>query len=403
MAQKSNLPADLAAARIINAAGTLTRLSGARVSPNVAAAMAEAAQLSFDMWALQAAASERIAAATGAEAALVTTGAAAGLTLAAAAAIAGNDLKRIDRLPDTSGIANEIVVPRTHRNAYDRALRSAGAVLVDCGTADRETDAGIRGLEAWEVESVIGPSTAAIAANFSAATRDDMAVLSDVARRYKLPLIVDAAAQLPPAVNLRSPFAMGATLVVYSGGKAIGGPQASGILAGRRDLVASAALQMLDMDVRHEAFWPPPVFFGNARPAALPRHGIGRGFKASKEAIVGLVVALDEFLARDEKMAAGAARKRLEQIATMLSGEQRVRPEIVAGRSAEAPPRLALHVAAPPSGPGAERLAGKLRQGNPRVFLAEGRLAENVLVLDLVAVTPEDDATLIRAIKTALG
>ncbi|KAB2850071.1 MAG: L-seryl-tRNA selenium transferase, partial [Hyphomicrobiaceae bacterium] len=102
----SNLPRDISACRIINAAGTLTRLSGARVSPKVAAAMAEAAQLSFDMWSLQAAASERLSAATGAEAALVTTGASAALTLAAAAVMAGHDLKRMDCLPDTTGIAN---------------------------------------------------------------------------------------------------------------------------------------------------------------------------------------------------------------------------------------------------------------------------------------------------------
>lgn len=105
------IPADLATARIINAAGTLTRLSGARVAPAVAAAMAEAATQSFDMWQLQAAASARIATATGAEAGLVTTGASAGLTLAAAAIIAGLDPARMDRLPDTVGLPNEIIVP----------------------------------------------------------------------------------------------------------------------------------------------------------------------------------------------------------------------------------------------------------------------------------------------------
>ncbi|KAB2847116.1 MAG: L-seryl-tRNA selenium transferase, partial [Hyphomicrobiaceae bacterium] len=298
--------------------------------------------------------------------------------------------------------ANEIIVARTHRNAYDRALRSAGAVLVDAGTADRETNAGIRGLEAWEVESVLSTKTAAIAENFSGATRGDMPVLAEVARKHGLPLIVDAAAQLPPAENLKAPLAMGATLVVYSGGKAIGGPQSSGILAGRRDLIASAALQMLDMDVRHEAFYPPPVFFGNQRPPAIPRHGIGRGFKASKEAIVGLLTALEEFLTRDERAVAGAARDRLEAMAGMLRGECRLKAEIVAGRSAAALPRLALHVEAPPAGPGAAQLAARLRRGSPRVFLAEGRIGENVLVLDLIAVMPEEDAAVVQTIKSAL-
>ena len=107
-----DIPTDLMASRIINAAGTLTRLSGARVSTAVAAAMSQAAQSSFDMWALQAAASARIAQATGAEAGLVTTGASAGLTLAAAAAMAGFDVARMQVLPFTGDIPNEILVLR---------------------------------------------------------------------------------------------------------------------------------------------------------------------------------------------------------------------------------------------------------------------------------------------------
>ena len=126
----NRIPTDLLAARIINAAGTLTRLSGARVSTTVAAAMSEAAQSSFDMWTLQAAASARIAAATGAEAGLVTTGASAGLTLAAAAAIAGSDVARMQALPFAADIPNEILVPRTHRNGYDRAITVAESTVI---------------------------------------------------------------------------------------------------------------------------------------------------------------------------------------------------------------------------------------------------------------------------------
>jgi D-glucosaminate-6-phosphate ammonia-lyase len=269
-----DIPSDLLASRIINAAGTLTRLSGARVSSAVAAAMAQAAQSSFDMWALQAAASARIAQATGAEAGLVTTGASAGLTLAAAAAISGLDVARMQALPFTGDIPNEILVPRTHRNGYDRAITVAGAKLIDVGTADRQTDAGLRGLEAWEIESAIGPKTVALLGNASGATEQDLPLLAEIAKSHCLPLIVDAAAQLPPVSNLRALLAAGASLVVYSGGKAIGGPQASGILAGRRDLIASAALQMLDMDVRPTGFVAPAAFFGNSQPSVLPRHGI---------------------------------------------------------------------------------------------------------------------------------
>ena len=328
----NNIPADLLANRIINAAGTLTRLSGARVSTAVAAAMSQAAQCSFDMWSLQAAASTRIAQATGAEAGLVTTGASAGLTLAAAAAIAGFNVARMQALPFTDDIPNEILVPRTHRNGYDRAITVAGAKLIDIGTADRQTDAGLRGLEAWEIETAIGPKTVALLGNASGATEQDLPLLADIAARHCLPLIVDAAAQLPPVSNLRAPLAVGASLVVYSGGKAIGGPQASGILAGRRDLIASAALQMLDMDVRPTAFVAPAAFFGNNLPSVLPRHGIGRGFKASKEAIVGLMVALAEFVERDHGTWHAATHARLQRLQERVEAPSGITTEIIAGR-----------------------------------------------------------------------
>lgn len=399
----SSIPADLAATRIINAAGTLTRLSGARVSDAVAAAMAEAAAASFDMWRLQAAASARIASATGAEAGLVTTGAAAGLTLAAAAAIAGCDPASMQRLPRTEGMSNEIVVPRTHRNGYDRALAAAGAVVVDVGMADRETDAGIRGLEAWEVEAAIGPRTVALSCNASAATEIDLDVLAEVAGRRGLPLIVDAAAQVPPVANLRAHIAKGATLVVFSGGKAIGGPQGTGILAGRRDLVASAALQMLDMDVDPGSFEPPAAFFGNARPPALPRHGIGRGFKASKEAIVGLMVALDAFIGMDEAATNAAVRSRLVEIGRALGEHPGLTARVVDGRRDGAPPRLTIQVDASTAGIGAAGLSRSLRNGTPSIHVSEARVRSGVLLLDLAAVRPLDDATLLAGIARALA
>lgn len=395
------IPTDLEAARIINAAGTLTRLSGAVVSERVAAAMAAAAQCSFDMWALQAAASQRIAAATGAEAGLVTTGAAAGLTLAAAAAIAGDDIARMQALPRSEGLANEILVPRTHRNGYDRALAAAGARLIDIGTADRQTDAGVRGLEDWEVETAITPATVAILGNASAATEADLPLLAAVAARHRLPLIVDAAAQLPPQANLTAPLAAGATLVVFSGGKAIGGPQASGLLAGRRDLIRSAALQMLDMDVPLRSFVPPAAFFGNHRPTALPRHGIGRGFKASKEAIVGLMVALDDFLARDEASAEADMRSRLERLKDRIAGPAGISIELISGRRPGALPRLAIDFA-PAAAVGADDVCRALRRHSPPIHVGEGFVASGRLIIDLIATRPVDDEVLAVGLAAAL-
>jgi D-glucosaminate-6-phosphate ammonia-lyase len=147
---------------IINAAGTLTRLSGSIMRPEVSAAMAEASRLCVDMAELQAHASAIIASNTGAEAGLVTSGASAGLLLAAAACIAGLDPSRMNRLPDTAGFPAEIIVPRSHRNGYDHALRAARARLVEVGLPDRHSGAGGRDTEPHEIGAAITPETAAI-------------------------------------------------------------------------------------------------------------------------------------------------------------------------------------------------------------------------------------------------
>ena len=237
---------------VINAAGPLTRLSGAPLHPEVAAAMAEAAQACARIEDLQEAAGRELAAATGAEAGYVTAGAAAGLALAAAACLAGLDVAAMDRLPDATGLRDEIVIQRPHLTAYTHALRLAGARLVEVGYL------GFPGQGItwpWQVEAAITARTAALA--YSAGRAPGAVPLEEVvaiAHRHGLPVIVDAAGALPPAENLRRFVAAGADLVAYSGGKAIGGPQASGLLVGRAELIESVALQHQDMDV-YPATW----------------------------------------------------------------------------------------------------------------------------------------------------
>lgn len=388
--------------RVLNAAGTLTRLGGANVAPEVAAAMAAAAQTSVDIVSLQAAASRQIAAATGAEAGMVTTGASAGLTLAAAACMAGLDVARMERLPAANDMPHEIIMARTHRTAYDRALRTAGAVIHDVGVNDRGTGAGIRGLEPWEVEAAVSDKTAAIAVSANRATLNEFPAIVAVAERHRLPVIVDAAAQLPPKENLRRFISEGAALVCYSGGKAIGGPQGSGILAGRRDLVASALLQQVDMDVDPTAFVAPAEFFGNRAPEYLPRHGIGRGFKASKEAIVGLLVALDLFLGRDDSAWVRKMQQRLETLATAL-GLAGIKTTLLPAGMPRAYPRLALAFEAGSPDSNARAVAEQLRRGSVPVYLSEERISEGVLVIDLISIAPSDDALLAVSIRTAAG
>jgi L-seryl-tRNA(Ser) seleniumtransferase len=351
--------------------------------------MREAAQSAVDIGELQSAASRTIAKATGAEAGLVTSGASAALTLAAAACFAAYDLARMARLPDTRDMANEIVMIRTHRNAYDHALRAAGAAIVDIGHNDRGTGAGVRGIEAWEIETVIGPRTAAFCFVATAETKHDLPLAIATCHRRGVPVVVDAAAQLPPASNLTAFIAAGADLVVFSGGKAIGGPQSTGILAGRRDLVASALLQQLDMDVIPQR-WSAPDFVDRAKVPVPPHHGIGRGFKVGKEEIVGLLVALERFVATDDLTRLRSIETRLRRIADALAG---VDARIVSGKV----PVLEVGVGDAPAA------LGRLAAHDPPVHVGERKADTGILIVDLQAVRPEDDAVLIAALRSALA
>ena len=165
----------------------------------------------------------------------------------------------MDRLPDTAGMPNEIIIPRSHRNGYDHALRAAGARLVEVGLAERTRDP-----QPWEIAAAVNERTVAdgvLGRLFAAAAwRTWLPWQESTACRS----IVDASAALPPRGNLRKFIAAGADLVAFSGGKAIRGPQASGILCGRSDLIASAALQMWDLDFLPELWNPPPALIDPA-------------------------------------------------------------------------------------------------------------------------------------------
>jgi len=387
--------ARLGLSRCINAAGTLTRLGGKPMAPDVAAAMAEVAAASVDIAALQQLASTRIAAALGAEAGMVTTGASAAMTLAAAACIARDDLARMAALPFAPP-PDQIILPRTHRTMYSHALAAAGARLVDVGHNDRGTGAGVRGLERWEIEAAITQATAAFAFTATDETIAALPAIAALCRQRGIPLIVDAAAQLPPRGNLGRLLAMGADLVCFSGGKAIGGPQASGILAGRADLVASALAQQLDMDIRADGFAPPPLL-QRIFARGIPQHGIGRGFKAGKEEIVGLLVALERFAAGDDASDDAACEARLRAIAAGLAGLNSVRTELVAAARA---PVLAISV--DPPGRAADAVV-RLRAHDPAIHVGERRVGEGVLLVDPQSLLPEDDALVGRALRTALA
>ena len=385
--------AALGVKRRINAAGTLTRLGGALMDDEVVAAMAAAARASVDIGELQAAASRTISKLTGAQAGIVTTGAAAGLTLAAAACMARWDIARMAALPHAEAFPNEILLPRTHRTGYAHALSAAGAHVVDLGHNDRGTGAGVRGIEPWEIEAAITPRTVAFAFAASPSNLQDLWLVSEVCKAKSIPVIVDAAAQLPPKGNLRRFFELGADLVAFSGGKAIGGPQASGILAGRRDLVGSALVQQLDMDVS-PATWSAPDLIDREAMKGIPHHGLGRGFKAGKEEIVGLLVALERFAAADDEAANAEMERRLQRIAEGLVGK--VATKILAARDTGKVPQLHISVK------DAMEASRRLLSYDPPVHLSERFAAQGVLIVDPQALRPDDDAALAAALRRAL-
>ena len=387
--------------RRINAAGALTRLGGMPMAPEVVAAMVEASRGSVDIAELQSAASRILAGATGAEAGMITTGASAALTLAAAACMTGWDVARMAALPHASAFPREILLPRTHRTAYAQALRTAGARLIDIGHNDRGTGAGVRGLEPWEIEAAIVPATAAFMFAATPGTVQDLPMVAAACHARGLPVIVDAAAQLPPKNNLRRFFELGADLVAFSGGKAIGGPQASGILAGRRDLVGAALVQQLDMDVPPDS-WNPPPPIDRAALRGAPHHGIGRGFKAGKEEIVGLLVALERFVAADDAASNATLEARLRAIGEGLAGKRGLKGMLRTAQVTGRAPVFELSLDKAQAGVDASGLARRLLAGDPPVHLSERRVAEGILLLDPQALAPSDDARLVAAILAAL-
>jgi len=306
---------DLGVRTIINASGTLTRLGGSRMSSEVLEAMSEAAASFVHIDELQARAGEVIADLTGAEAGYVTTGAAAGLALGMAACIAGLDVGKMDRLPDTTGLKNEVVVQRGHRNAYDHAIRTAGIRFVEVGYLGYP---GAGGTFGWQIDEAINERTAAVACPILDTPGTlTLPEVAEIAHAKGVPVIVDAAAELPPRSNLRRFIAEGADLVTYSGGKAIGGPQASGILAGRADLIASVALQHQDMDVR-AVTWNKRELLSQGRVQGVPHQGFGRSMKVGREEVIGLLTALRRYAAGSDQDDAARWSETLNGIARLI-------------------------------------------------------------------------------------
>jgi len=365
---------ELGVPTVVNGAGTKTRLSGTLMRDEAVEAMRRGAEAFARIEDLQAKASEVVAEVTGAEAGYVTAGADAGLALGAAACIAGRDLGVMNRLPDTDGVADEIVMPRAQRNGYDHALRAAGASIVDIGETGFNHGCASTNVEPWEIADAITDETAAVAWLAKPHVKMDLETVVEVAHEEDVPVVVDAAAQLPPPTNLGRYTEAGADLVVFSGGKAIRGPQTTGILAGRADLVQSVALQHLDTHVASEAWVPPEEFLDVSDLRGVPRQGIGRPMKVGKEEICGLLAALDAFLDEDHERLQREWTDRVERIGDRLSDSPALDPDVSYGDKTAFVPELVVHVDEAEAGMTTAALVRSLRRENPRVYVGGDHL-----------------------------
>ncbi|MCC6240948.1 MAG: aminotransferase class V-fold PLP-dependent enzyme [Phycisphaerales bacterium] len=372
--------------RIINGVGYATRVGGGVLHEAVLDAMREAGQVSIEIDAIQSAASECIARHTGAEAGIVTCGAAAALTLAAAACLAGNDPDRMDQLPVTDDLPrNRIIYPRPGRYDYDHAIRLSGAVL-DLIDYD-QNDA----LE--QIQKRIGPKTAAIGYVWQrTGQHPTISAVAAIAHQYDLPLIVDGALSLPPVEHLQSFIREGAELVAISGGKHLGGPQASGLLFGRRELVQSAWVQMVDMDVRSQT-WSLQYLIDSGWITRPPRHGIGRSMKVSKEAILGCLTALERYALRDHVTERVVWQQRIDRLHEGLTPMQWLETKkLFPARNGQPYPVLHLQYSEMP------QMLNAMRLMTPRIILAEDESDPSIACIYPMCLSEDDVDGIINAV-----
>jgi L-seryl-tRNA(Ser) seleniumtransferase len=321
--------------------------------------------------------------------------------LGTAACIAGLDPARMNRLPDTTGMPNEVIIARSQRNMYDHAVAQAGARLIEVGIPDRFSGAGVRDTQVWEYEAAVSERTAAILYVVQGHSEPPLADVAQMAHRHRIPVIVDAAAQLPPASNLKRFVSEGADLVTFSGGKALGGPQASGILAGRRDLIQSVALQQLDHDTYFEQWSPPASLFDKSKLVGFPASGIGRAAKCGKEEIVGLLTALRLFLEQDHEDARQGWLASCQEIANGLQGLAGTTVSVIEANS-KGIPEVYLTVEQAKPGFTAADLIKRLQDGNPSVHANHGRVRDGLVVFGPTCLKPGDIAIVIERVRSEL-
>ncbi|MGH2457387.1 MAG: aminotransferase class V-fold PLP-dependent enzyme [Chloroflexota bacterium] len=333
--------------RVINASATLTRLGGSIMPPEVRQAMVEAGESFVDLIDMQRAVSGRIAELTHNEAAYVTSGAAAGLTLVTAALITGTDEVKAERLPLPDGPKYDVLIHKSQRFGYDHAIRMVGVNLVEFGVGN--------GAQLWELEAAYSEQTIAVIYLAGAVNEQRALPIEQViesAHRHHVPVIVDAAAQIPPPENLwRFTRDLGADVAIFSGGKGLCGPQPTGLALGKKSILEG--------------------IYVNASPNA----NIGRPMKVGKEELGGILAAVEWYLGQDHP----AIMRRYEAVVQLfVGGFDGKKPGIAARRdfpseAGQPYPRALITIDPATVGFGIDHVVKALRDGEPSIAVSGSR------------------------------
>ncbi|MBM3801465.1 MAG: aminotransferase class V-fold PLP-dependent enzyme [Acidimicrobiia bacterium] len=333
---QNHIYAKLGVRPVINGLATATRVGGSLMPPEVVAAMEEAGKYFVSLPELHEKAGRRLAQLIGVEAALVTTGAAGSMTLGTAACVTGADPQKISRLPDTSGMKNEIIMQKSHRSGYEQQMLLVGTKIIEIETRE-------------QLESAITPRTAML---FFLNIGDPNGQIKRaewvaIGKKHAIPTFNDAAADLPPKSRLSEYVKMGFDLVGFSGGKGLHGPQCSGLLLGRKDLVDAARIN------------------------ASPWGGtIGRGMKVGKEEIMGLLAAVERYLKIDHEAERRELEGRIREITQVLSSIKGLKTEIYVPEIANHVPHLAIEWNRTQLKMTSQDVSEQLLKGEPSIELA---------------------------------
>jgi len=324
---------------MINAVGTITTLSGTLMAPETLRAMEEASHNFVPIHELQEKVGKHIAELTGAEDAFVTSGASAALCLSACAVTTLGERERMQRLPDLTGMKSKVVIQKRHRNMYDHAFRMVGVKLVDVDGAG-------------QMRAAIDSDTAAVAyveSHHVLGAKVSLEETVEIAHKAGVPVILDAAAELPPASNLSKFVKMGVDMVAFSGGKNLRAPQCSGLLLGKREWVRKA--------------------YANSS----PNNYFARIAKVGKEEIVGIMVAVERFLQKDHEAERREWHAMLDRVAARLKGTPTVFTEYITNNDYSHTPRLSVQWDEAKIGISLEQMVKKLREGTPSIEASDMR------------------------------